>query len=208
MRTDDILDLVDGPAVLDIGCAGHHVKPDQPGWLHGKLRERFQVTGIDISESNIALMRSLGIDDVHVQSADSFALGRQYNTVVAGEVIEHLSNPGQFLARVRAHLLPGGRLVLSTPYGFSLMYLLYAANYFPRTCENAEHTCWFCPSTIRELARREGFVVEKWRLINDYDPSVTSRKYQMYWKFVHTIGKLLPDKLTNTTMLIVFKSSS
>jgi 2-polyprenyl-3-methyl-5-hydroxy-6-metoxy-1,4-benzoquinol methylase len=208
MRTDDILDLVDGPAVLDVGCAGHHVKPGKPGWLHGKLRERFQVTGIDISESNIALMRSIGFDDVHVQSADSFALGRQYNTVVAGEVIEHLSNPGQFLARVRAHLVPGGRLVLSTPYGFSLMHSLYAANYFPKTCENAEHTCWFCPSTIRELARREGFVVEKWRLVDDYDPAVDSRKYRMYWKLVHTIGKLIPDKLTKTTMLMVFKSST
>ncbi|MEO8050026.1 MAG: methyltransferase domain-containing protein [Acidobacteriota bacterium] len=206
MRSDDILDLVNGPAVLDIGCAGHHVRPDQPGWLHGKLREKFQVTGIDISESNIAFMRSLGIDDVHVQSADSFALNRQFDTVVAGEVIEHLSNPGQFLARVRKHLVPGGRLVLSTPYGFSLMYSLYAANYFPKTCENAEHTCWFCPSTIQELARREGLVVEKWRLIDDYDPSVRSLKYRMYWKLVHTIGKLMPKKFTKTTMLMVFKS--
>jgi len=133
MRADEIMELVSGPAVLDIGCAGHQVKPDRPGWLHGKLRERFQVTGIDISESNIAVMRSLGIDDIHVQSADSFELGRQYNTVVAGEVIEHLSNPGQFLARVRTHLAPGGRLVLSTPYGFSMMHSLYAASYFPKT---------------------------------------------------------------------------
>ena len=208
MRADEIMELVSGPAVLDIGCAGHQVKPDRPGWLHGKLRERFQVTGIDISESNIAVMRSLGIDDIHVQSADSFELGRQYNTVVAGEVIEHLSNPGQFLARVRTHLAPGGRLVLSTPYGFSMMHSLYAASYFPKTCENGEHTCWFCPSTIRELARREGFEVEKWRLIDDYDPSVTSRKYRLYWKLIHTFGRLLPYKITKTTMLIAFKCLS
>ncbi len=208
MRSDDILELVNGPAVLDIGCAGHHVKPDQAGWLHGKLRERFHVTGIDISETNVAIMRSLGIEDVYVQSAESFALDRRFNTIVAGEVIEHLSNPGQFLARVRAHLVPGGRLVLSTPYGFSLMHSLYAANYFPKTCENAEHTCWFCPSTIRELARREDLVVETWRLVDDYDPSVSSLKYRMYWKLVHTIGRLMPEKFTKTTMLIVFKSPS
>jgi cyclopropane fatty-acyl-phospholipid synthase-like methyltransferase len=153
-------------------------------------------------------MRSLGIDDVHVQSAENFSLGRRYNTVVAGEVIEHLSNPGKFLACVREHLVPGGRLVLSTPYSFSIMYSLYATNHFPKTCENSEHTCWFCLSTIRELARREGFVVESCRFVDDYDPSVTSRKYRMYWKLVHTIGRLIPEKLTKTTMLIVFRSPS
>jgi glycosyltransferase involved in cell wall biosynthesis/SAM-dependent methyltransferase len=180
MRSDEILKLVQGPKVLDIGCAGHAVKPDHPGWLHGRLREHFDVTGIDISDRNIALMKSMGIQDVHVQSADNFELGRLYNTIVAGEVVEHLSNPGRFLATARRHLLPGGRLVLSTPYGFSLMYAAYAANHFPKTCENAEHTCWFCPTTLGELARREGFEVEQWRLIDDYEPSVRSFKYQLY----------------------------
>lgn len=208
MRTDDILNLVKGPDVLDIGCSGHKVRPDQPDWLHGRLRQQYRVTGIDISESNIALMRSLGFDDIHVQSADTFELGKQYNTIVAGEVIEHLSNPGQFLARARQHLVPGGRLVLSTPYGFSLMYSVYAAHHFPKTCENAEHTCWFCPSTLRELAQREGFEVENWRLIDDYDPSVASHKYQLYWKLIRTIGRLLPDKITKTTMLVALKCPS
>ena len=208
MRTDDILKLVTGPDVLDIGCSGHIVRPNRPDWLHGRLRQQYRVTGIDISESNIALMRSLGFDDIHVQSADTFELGKQYNTIVAGEVIEHLSNPGQFLARARKHLLPGGRLVLSTPYGFSLMYSVYAVNHFPRTCENAEHTCWFCPSTLKELAKREGFEVESWRLIDDYDPSVTSRKYRFYWKIIRTIGRLLPDKITKTTMLVALKCLS
>lgn len=208
MRADEILELVKGPTVLDIGCAGHEVRPNQPGWLHGRLRERFQVTGIDVSEANIRIMRSLGIEDVHVQNADTFELGRKYDTVVAGEVIEHLSNPGQFLSRVRKHLVSEGRLVLSTPYGFSLMYSAYAVNYFPKTCENAEHTCWFCPTTIGELARREGFEIEEWRLIDDYDPSVTSLKYRLYWKLIHAFGKLMPDKITKTTMLMVFKCLS
>jgi hypothetical protein len=71
MRADDILELVTGPAVPDAGCAGRQVKPDEQRWPHRKLWERFRVTRIDISESNSGLMRSLGIDDVHVQSADS-----------------------------------------------------------------------------------------------------------------------------------------
>src|SRR5579864_937705 len=37
MRTDEILKLVIGPAVLDVGCAGHEVKLGEPDWLHGRL---------------------------------------------------------------------------------------------------------------------------------------------------------------------------
>lgn len=205
MRANEILKLVEGPNVLDIGCAGHVVRPDSPDWLHGRLRAKFTVAGIDTSEQNISYMRRLGYDDLHVQSADTFDLGRRFDTIVAGELIEHVSNPGQFFARVRAHLIPGGRLVLSTPYVFSLMYTLYAAYHFPVTCENGEHTCWFCPSTIAELARRESLEVESWRLVDDYSGSVTSLKYRLYWLLVRSLGRLLPDRFTKTNMVVVLR---
>jgi 2-polyprenyl-3-methyl-5-hydroxy-6-metoxy-1,4-benzoquinol methylase len=207
-RTDEILKLVRGPEVLDVGCAGHRVTPDHPQWLHGRLRAQFRVTGIDISEANIAMMRGLGFDNLHVQSADSFELDGRYNTIVAGEILEHLSNPGLFFARARKHLAPGGRLVLSTPYAFSLMYALYALHHFPNTCENAEHTSWFCPRTIAELARRECLNVESWQLIDDYDSAVISLKYRAYWKLLRTAGKLLPDRIAKTTMLLVLKDGA
>jgi len=208
MRVDEILELVKGPEVLDIGCAGHQVRPDRPDWLHGRLRQRFHVTGIDISESNIALLTELGFDNLHVQSADGFDLGRRYNTVVAGEVLEHVSNPGHFFARVIRHLEPDGRLVLSTPYAFSLMYAFYALNHFPKTCENGEHTCWFCLTTIAEISRREGLEIEAWRLTDDYSAEVSSMKYQLYWKLVRSVGKLLPDRLTKTSMIVVLRPSA
>ncbi len=80
MRADDILQFVEGPTVLDVGCAGHVVQPESKEWLHGRLRAQFEVTGIDISQENISKMRGLGFDDLHVQSADSFALDRKFNT--------------------------------------------------------------------------------------------------------------------------------
>jgi 2-polyprenyl-3-methyl-5-hydroxy-6-metoxy-1,4-benzoquinol methylase len=205
MRADDILQFVEGPTVLDVGCAGHVVRAGSRDWLHGRLRERFAVTGIDISECNIAQMRDLGFSDLHIQSADDFDLGRTFNTIVAGELIEHVSNPGRFFARAKVHLGAGGRLVLSTPYVFSLMYALYAANHFPKTCENRQHTCWFCPSTIAELAAREGLEVESWNLVDDYSEDVKSLKYKLYWRLIRTVGRLLPSRLTKTNMIVVLR---
>ncbi len=205
MRTDNILQFVRGPAVLDVGCAGHEVLADSPEWLHGKLREKYRVTGIDISEENIGKMQALGFDDLHVQSADDFRLNRKFDTIVAGELIEHVSNPGAFLAAAREHLVSGGRLVLSTPYVFSLMYAFYAADHFPRTCQNQQHTCWFCPSTISELAKRESFEVEEWHLIDDFSPTVASLKYRVYWFVIRALGLFLPDRLTKTNMIVVLR---
>jgi 2-polyprenyl-3-methyl-5-hydroxy-6-metoxy-1,4-benzoquinol methylase len=205
MRADDILQFVEGPNVLDVGCAGHVVQPESQEWLHGRLRNKFNVTGIDLSAENISKMQDLGFTDIHVQNADTFKLDRKFNTVVAGELIEHVSNPGSFLARVREHLCPGGKVVLSTPYVFSLMYAFYAAHHFPRTCQNGEHTFWFCPSTIGELAQRESFEVEQWHLVDDYSPSVTSLKYRAYWLMIHTLGLFLPDRFTKTNMIVVLR---
>lgn len=205
MRADDILQFVEGPEVLDVGCAGHVVQPESREWLHGRLRKHFAVTGIDISGANISKMRELGFDDLHVQSADTFRLDRTFNTVVAGELIEHVSNPGAFLARVREHLRPGGRLILSTPYVFSLMYAAYAAFHFPKTCQNGEHTLWLCPSTITELAGREFFEIEHWQLVDDFSPAVTSWKYRAYWLLIRTLGLFLPDRFTKTNMIVVLR---
>ncbi|HTS77843.1 MAG TPA: methyltransferase domain-containing protein [Bryobacteraceae bacterium] len=204
-RVDEILRRVVGPDVLDIGCTGHQVQPGDRSWLHGRLREKYRVTGLDVSRPNIEQLRSLGFDDLHVQSAEEFELHRLYDTVVAGEVIEHLSNPGRFLDRSRTHLRPQGQIVLSTPYPFSIMYGLYASNHFPRTCENREHTCWVCPSTLRELSARARLEIVEWALVNDYDPRIRSRKYRMYWALSNTAGKLLPDRLIKTTLIAVLK---
>ena len=143
--------------------------------------------------------------DLHVQDAETFELAQRFNTIVAGELIEHVNNPGRFFSRVRQHLAPDGRLVISTPYVFSLMYALYATHHFPKTCQNGQHTCWFCPATISELARREAFEVEQWHLVDDFSPRVSSWKYRIYWGLIRIVRRVLPDRLTKTNMIVVLR---
>lgn len=204
-RTTEILRFVTGPDVLDVGCTGHSIAPTSTGWLHGALRNRFRVTGVDISAENIAALEALGFQDLHVQSAESFQFNKKFDTIVAGEVIEHLSNPAQFLQRARDHLKPSGRIVLSTPHPFCLMYVLYAGHHFPKTCENSQHTFWFCLSTLRELASRADLEVTHWCLADDYSKSVRSMKYRAYWAAIRTVGVLLPEWLRKTTLVAVLE---
>ena len=47
--------------------------------------------------------------------AEHFALDRQFDTIVAGDLIEHLGNVEGFLKSVMGCLAPGGKLVIQTP---------------------------------------------------------------------------------------------
>ena len=203
MRTDAILNWIKGPKVLDVGCTSHEVEVGSPYWLHGRLRRHFEVTGIDISEQNIEQLRRQGFERLHAQDAEEFALDDHFDTIVAGELIEHLSNPGRFLSRARQHLKLDGRLVLTTPYAFSLMYALYAFFHFPKTCENQQHTCWFCLRTLRLLVERAGLRVIHQELIEDYRPDTPSRLYRAFVLFIRTAGLLLPSRMRKNVLLVV-----
>ena len=204
LRTDQIMKWIKGPKVLDVGCTGHEVEIGSPYWLHGRLHQQFPNTvGIDTSCRNVLALQEKGFSNVHVQNAERFSLPEKFDTIVAGELIEHLSNPGMFLGRAREHLANGGRVVLTTPYPFSLLYTLYALFKFPKTCQNPEHTCWFCPRTLRTLAERYGYKVVHFDLIEDYRPDDPSRRYRTFVRLITWLRPLIPKRLRNNTMLFV-----
>ena len=209
MRATEILEWVRGPAVLDVGCSGHEVQLEAKSWLHGRLRTQFSdVTGIDLNEKAIEKMRAAGYEQLFVQSAETFDLHRQFDTIVAGELIEHLSNPGQFLERALAHLRPGGQIVISTPWPFSAHYIAYALAKYPRTSENPEHTMWFCPRTLEELASRAGLQIEHLQLISDYDRTSEAEFYRRSVKLLDFLRPVLPARLVNNTVLAVLRATS
>jgi|GEM_PF-430905 len=109
-----------GQRVLDVGCS--------EGMLAILLaREGFEVTGVDINDQAIAFAQELLAREapevrqrVRFVAANVTTLdppSERYDCLILGEVIEHVLNPELFLERCLAHLRPGGRLILTTPFG-------------------------------------------------------------------------------------------
>jgi SAM-dependent methyltransferase len=92
--------------------------------------------------------------------AESMRLNERFDLIVAGELIEHLSNPGLFLERAREHLKEGGRLILTTPNPWDWTRFARAVIRLPST-PIQDHVCWYDKETIRNLANRYGFKVER-----------------------------------------------
>lgn len=195
---------IKGPNVLDVGCSGHVVRANSKYWLHDHIYKSFPyVAGLDVSEDNISQMRSLGYKNLYVADAESFSINEKFDTIIAGEILEHLSNPGLFLQQAKKHLNPDGRLIITTPFPFSLLNILYAWLKYPNTCQNAQHTHWFCVRTFRSLINRYGYTVHHFCLIKDYELDNSSRLYRILAHVMVYLGFLLPKPWVCNDMLFV-----
>lgn len=207
-RTSQIVPLVEGPRVLHVGCAAHDPDPNDPTWLHGALCKRFpETTGIDLRPDLVEKLEKLGFRNLYVANAENFDLHRQFDTIVAGDVIEHVSNPGALLDQAKKHLAPGGKIIITTPFPFSLQNMVYAFLKYPRTCWNVEHTCWFCLQTLGELARRSGLRIVRQDLIGSYVLDNSCFSYRAFVRGLSLFGGILPKRLTCNTVLFVLAHS-
>jgi SAM-dependent methyltransferase len=154
-------------SVLDVGPAelvGTVNREKMDHWLHGRMSQAARrLVGLEANGEQIAPLRALGFD-LRLGDAETFALGDRFDVVVAGELIEHLSNPGLFLDRVREHLAPAGRLLLTTPNRFSILanYRLLRTGRVPRYEKDlAKHVAYFDSDALSSLLERHGFRVEE-----------------------------------------------
>lgn len=97
-------------------------------------------------------------------AGDAQALGaalgeRQFDAIVAGEVVEHLEAPYDFLRSCHGALRRGGRLVLSTPNPLHPPVLLCEALRVRRFFFTDEHRYYFLPRWVRRMMQDCGFTV-------------------------------------------------
>lgn len=114
---DAILGLIPaGAAVLDVACG--------PGILCRKIRiacPDSAVVGVDFSgaviERNRRRDESLRIDYRHLDIRSGLGvLDPGFDVVTMCEILEHLDNPEEVLAKAIGLLVPGGRFVLTCPH--------------------------------------------------------------------------------------------
>ena len=120
-RIDWIVDQVGGESVFDIGCS--------EGITAILLSKRgVSVEAIDINPEVVeyasGLAREMSPDTasmINFVVQDLFALDvieQKFDTVILGEVIEHVYEPGHMLKRAVMSLKEGGRLIVTTPWGY------------------------------------------------------------------------------------------
>ncbi|HZC43249.1 MAG TPA: class I SAM-dependent methyltransferase [Acidobacteriaceae bacterium] len=96
--------------LLDIGCAS--------GAFMGIMREAgWRVVGIEPSDSQYRrAMKLLGSDTViHQSMLENLQLDEEFDLITLWDVLEHVSDPPQFLRLAASHLKQGGCLIVNVP---------------------------------------------------------------------------------------------
>ncbi len=154
--------------VLDLGCVQHDPLSYQSRfWLHKAIAAVAKsVVGADLHEEGVQTLKAKGF---HVVAADAqhFDLGRTFDVIVAGDIIEHLGDLNGFLESCKRHLRPDGRLLVSTPNPWYWRNTIKAALH-TEVYNNPEHVCWICPRTLRQLVARHGMELGEIRFGSRY----------------------------------------
>jgi 2-polyprenyl-3-methyl-5-hydroxy-6-metoxy-1,4-benzoquinol methylase len=115
--------------------------------------------GVDIEKAELSKLREKGYN-VKFADVEKMDLGKKFDVVVAGELIEHLSNPGSFVERTNLHLKKNGILILTTPNPLSFG-IIYKKLLGKNVRVHDQHTCFFDAQTLGQLLNRYGFEVEE-----------------------------------------------
>ncbi|MBN1942830.1 MAG: class I SAM-dependent methyltransferase [Phycisphaerae bacterium] len=162
-------------SVLDLGCVCHDLDQTAVPWLHQFLVERAgRVVGVDILPEAVERMKREGYQAV-CADAETLNLGETFDVVVAGDILEHLDNPGEFLDHAARHLASNGVLLLTTPNPVTYVRLLRVL-FKGHAGANKEHTCWFTAKVLRQLAERHGLGVAEEAFVDD------TRLFYPWWK--------------------------
>lgn len=157
-----------GKRILHLGCVGFTDCPTDEKirlaqqTLHYQLSQVADCVGMDLDGAAVAELQRSGLFN-NVLVGDVERLGdfagrfQPFDLVVAGDIIEHLSNPGLMLDGVKAFLKPEGRLLVSTPNAFGLVAQLRHLR--GRILEGAQHVLSFNIITLTQLLNRHGYEV-------------------------------------------------
>jgi 2-polyprenyl-3-methyl-5-hydroxy-6-metoxy-1,4-benzoquinol methylase len=139
---------------LDIGAIEHDLShTEKPSWKHKQISGvASRVVGVDILEEFAQTLNERGYD-IRVCDATSDAyLGEKFDTVILGDVIEHVENPVNLLRFAVRHMNDGGEVIVKTPNPYYIDNIVkFARN---RDSVNFEHIAWYTPTMALELARR------------------------------------------------------
>lgn len=139
-----------GQRVLDIGYA-HIPNP--------YLKDYYSV-GFDLNKPREAC----DFYDEEIQgdanNITSIIQGQSFDTIICGELIEHLENPYAFLRNISTLLSDHGVIILSTPNPLGFPAIIFEIFHSKKYFYTEQHKYLFTPRWARRLFEQSGFHVE------------------------------------------------
>ncbi len=181
--------------VLHLGACDHIECIDEKRrnmtWMHGILCQiAKKIIGIDINEEAVVYCNTRGIDNIfcaditkeidtvkkHLKTVGG---GKEKYWLYAGELLEHLSDPVDFLSCIQSNYSDMiDKIVITVPNAFRLDNFRFALN--GQEGINTDHRHWFSPFTLSKICTDAACIVEEVYLV-DYASGRLAKLLHKKW---------------------------
>lgn len=201
-RLDVIRSFCKDKSVLHLGCTNYPYTEEAINndmLLHFELSKiTTRLCGLDADKTGLDILRKHGTDDLYeadLEKLDAVPLNETFDVIIAGEMIEHLNNPGLFLEGIKRFMTKDTSLVLTTINAYCAMRY---AIYFLRGKKGAnepvhpDHVAYYSYKTLKLIIERHGLSMDEFYF---YDIGHEHRPFSpWYYNLVNDISvKLAPQ---------------
>ena len=155
--------------MLHIGCAdAPYTRERGEDLLHKRLSKiTNNLWGIDLSSEGCEILTEMGFDNIihgDISDLHSYLKNEEFDIVLAGEVIEHLNNPGLFLQNISKIMASGADLLITTVNSPSIKQIIFAV--MRKEKVHPDHNYYFSYYTLKHFIRKEWFNPERCILLS------------------------------------------
>lgn len=209
-RVEFITQACAGKKVLHLGCTNWPYTQDSIDndmLLHNDLaKTASELYGFDFDQEGIEILRNKGITDLYqadLEKLDDVNLDTTFDVIIAGEIIEHLNNPGLFLKGIQRFMTAEARLVITTINAYAAhRFAVYGMLGKKGVNEpvHPDHVAYYSYKTLKLIVERSGMKVREFKF---YDVGPEHRPFNpWYLNLVNDIAVTISPQLSDGVIAV------
>jgi SAM-dependent methyltransferase len=137
---------VPNPSILDVGCGN--------GTVVNSLCHGWELFGVEPSLDAASQAEAQGVKIIGRDLGEIAVFPRQFDVVLALDVIEHILDPADFLEKLAAAVSPSGVVIIGTGSRNAWTWRLEGGRYW--YCSFVEHVTFLTPKSLVSAGERVG----------------------------------------------------
>lgn len=177
-----------GKKVLHLGCTNYPYTKEaieNDMLLHFELESAASdLYGFDFDERGLQILEKSGAKNLYqadLEKLDEVQLDETFDVIIAGEMIEHLSNPGLFLRGIKRFMNQDTNLIITTINAYcAFRFLVYGLRGKGGWNEpvHPDHVAYYSYKTLNLILEREDLEVKKFYF---YDIGTEHRPFNRWF---------------------------
>ncbi len=209
-RVDFIKKMCDGKRVLHLGCTNSPYTNDSiqnDMLLHHDLKKvAKELYGFDYDAEGLEIFKQIGEKNIYwadLEKLDEVELNETFDVIIAGEMIEHLSNPGLFLRGIKRFMNKDSKLVITTINAYSGMrFFIYGLRGRGGANEpvHPDHVAYYSYKTLNLVVEREKLKIKDFVF---YDIGPEHRPHlHWFYNLVNNVSVKLSPQLSDGVIAV------